>query len=245
MPRFFMAGTNIGAKAAVIGGSDADHIKVLRLKLGDEIIICDGEGNDHRCRIRRFGDGEVEADIVESAPCPAEPSVKCTVLAGLPKGERAELIVQKCTELGASEIVFFQCRRCVARPDEKSMAKKLVRFQRIAEEAAKQSGRGVIPTVSAVDDLAGALDIAVKTELPLFMYETGDARRPMREVIGGAGSISTAAIMTGPEGGFEPFEAELAERAGMRLCAMGPRILRCETAPAAALTALMYATDNM
>lgn len=244
MPRFFMAGTNIGSSAAVIGGSDAEHIKVLRLKLGDEIVICDGEGNDHRCRIRRFGDGEVETDILESRPCPAEPSVKCTILAGLPKGERADLIVQKCTELGASEIVFFQCRRCVARPDEKSMAKKLVRFQRIAEEAAKQSGRGIIPKVSAVGDFAGALDIALKTDLPLFMYETGDNRKTMREVMEGV-SPATAAIITGPEGGFEPFEAELAEKVGILPCAMGPRILRCETAPAAALTALMYATGNM
>ena len=244
MPRFFMAASNIGRGTAVITDADADHIRVLRMKLGDELIVCDGEGNDHRCRISRFSDGEVTADVLSSAPCPAEPSVRCTVLAGLPKGERADYIVQKCTECGASEIVFFLSKRCVARPDEKSLSKKLQRFQRIAEEAAKQSGRGIIPQVSAVGDFAGALDIAVKTELPLFLYETGE-RVTLKSAIESSPGIKSAAIITGPEGGFERFEAELAAAVGIRLCAMGPRILRCETAPVAALTALMYATGNM
>lgn len=244
MPRFFMAASNIGLGTAVITGADADHIKVLRLKLGDELIVCDGEGNDHRCRISRFSDGEVTADILSSSPCPAEPDVRCTVLAGLPKGERADYIVQKCTECGASEIVFFISKRCVARPDEKSLQKKLQRFQRIAEEAAKQSGRGIIPRVSAVGDFAGALDLAMKTELPLFLYETGE-RVTLKSAIESAPGVKTAAIITGPEGGFERFEAELAAAVGIRLCSMGPRILRCETAPVAALTALMYATGNM
>ena len=124
------------------------------------------------------------------------------------------------------------------------MEKKLARWQRIAEEAAKQSGRGVIPTVSAVDDFAGALDIAIKTELPLFLYETGE-RVELKDAIEAAGKVSSAAILTGPEGGFEPFEAELARKLGFRICSMGPRILRCETAPLAALTALMYATGNL
>lgn len=244
MPRFFMAGTNIARGAAVIKGSDADHIKVLRMKLGDELIVCDGKGTDHKCRIRRFGDGEVEAEVFESSPCPAEPDVRCTVLCGLPKGERADYIVQKCTESGASEIVFFLCRRCVARPDGKNLQKKVVRFQRIAEEAAKQSGRGIIPQVSAVETFAEALNIAVKTDLPLFLYETGE-RTELKTAIEQAGKIAAAAVMTGPEGGFEKFEADLAAAAGMKVCSMGARILRCETAPVAALTALMYATGNM
>ncbi len=244
MPRFFMAGSNIGKGVAVISGSDAAHIKVLRMKLGDRLVICDGEGNDHQCRITRFGDGEVEAEIFESGVSPAEADVRCTVLAGMPKGERADYIVQKCTELGAAEIVFFMCKRCVAKPDAKSADKKVQRFRRIAEEAAKQSGRGIIPKVSFVDNYTEALNIAIKTELPLFMYETGE-RVPLKEAIESVGKISTAAIICGPEGGFEKYEADMAAALGIKLCAMGPRILRCETAPTAALTALMYATDNM
>lgn len=244
MPRFFMAGSNIGKGVAVISGSDAEHIKVLRMKLGDELVICDGEGNDHRCRITRFSDGQVETEVLQSEKSPAEPDVKCTVLCGLPKGDRADYIVQKCTESGATEIVFFLCKRCVARPDGKSMEKKIVRFQRIAEEAAKQSGRGIIPKVSAVGSFAEALDIAVKTDLPLFMYETGE-RVGLKDAIESAGKIESAAIITGPEGGFEKFEADLARAAGLKICAMGPRILRCETAPVTALTALMYSSGNM
>jgi len=245
MPRFFMAGSNIAGGMAYISGADADHIKVLRLKAGDKIVICDGNKTDHYCRIRSIAPGAVEAEVIESVICPAEPSVRCTILAGIPKqGERSDYIVQKCTESGASEIVFFMCHRCVARPNEQGMEKKVQRWQRIAEEAAKQSGRGIIPKVSAVGSFAEALDIAVKTDLPLFMYETGD-RVELREAIEAAGNISSAAIITGPEGGFEPYEADLASKIGIKLCAMGPRILRCETAPVTALTALMYATGNL
>ncbi|MGN1002034.1 MAG: RsmE family RNA methyltransferase [Oscillospiraceae bacterium] len=245
MPRFFMSGANVAGGVALITGSDAEHIKVLRLKVGDKIVICDGDKTDHHCTITSLSPDQVEAEVFESVPCPAEPDVRCTILAGLPKqGERSDYIVQKCTESGASEIVFFVSRRCVARPDEKGLEKKVQRWQRIAEEAAKQSGRGIIPQVRAVGSFAEALDIAVKTDLPLFMYETGQ-RVELREAIESAGKIASAAIITGPEGGFEPFEADLAAAVGIQLCAMGPRILRCETAPVAALTALMYATGNL
>jgi 16S rRNA (uracil1498-N3)-methyltransferase len=245
MARFFLAGSNIAGGTVLITGADAEHAKVLRLKIGDSIIVCDGEKTDHRCTVTRITPEEVEAEVVESVPCPAEPDVRVTELAGLPKqGERSDFVVQKCTEGGASESVFFISQRCVAKPDQKGMEKKLQRWQRIAEEAAKQSGRGVIPKVSAVPDFAGALNVANKTELPLFLYETGE-RVELRAAIEQAGKVSSAAILTGPEGGFEPFEAELARTLGFRICSMGPRILRCETAPLAALTALMYATGNL
>ena len=116
--------------------------------------------------------------------------------------------------------------------------KKIARWQRIAEEAAKQSGRGVIPTVGFLPDLAEAFNKANATALPLFMYETGE-RETLREAVESAGNIASA------EGGFEPFEAELARIMKLHICSMGPRIFRCETAPVAALSALMYATGNM
>ncbi len=245
MPRFFMAGSNIAGGTVLLTGADAEHAKVLRLRVGDRIVVCDGAQTDHHCSIRRITPEAVEADVVESVLCPAEPNVRVTILAGLPKQqERSDFVVQKCTESGAGEIVFFLSHRCVAKPDAKGLEKKLQRWQRIAAEAAKQSGRGVIPTVSAVPDFAGALNIAIKTELPLFLYETGE-RVELRAAIEAAGKVRSAAILTGPEGGFEPFEAELARTLGFRICSMGPRILRCETAPLAALTALMYATGNL
>ena len=244
MPRFFAAGGTVAGGVAFITGEDAQHARVLRLRVGDRLVVCDGAGQDHHCRVTKMGEDTLEAEVLETEVSPAEPGVRVTVLCGFPKGERADYIVQKCTELGMAELVFFFCERCVARPDRASMGRKLARFQRIAEEAAKQSGRGVIPIVRAAEDFGAALDIAVKTQLPLFFYETG-ARLPLRRALEEADSPRTVALLTGPEGGFAEHEAKLAELAGMRLCSLGPRILRCETAPVAALTALMFATGNM
>ncbi|MBQ7144740.1 MAG: 16S rRNA (uracil(1498)-N(3))-methyltransferase [Oscillospiraceae bacterium] len=246
MPRFFMAGANVAGGTLILAGEDANHAKVLRLRVGDRIVICDGAQTDHHCTVKRITPDEVEAEVVESVRCPAEPNVRAVILAGLPKqGERADFIVQKCTEGGAGEIVFFRSHRCESSLCGGAMEKKLLRWQRIAEEAAKQSGRGIIPTVSALDTFPEALDKAVKCELPLFLYETGE-RVELRQAIENAGpGVRSAAILTGPEGGFEPYEAELARTLGFPICSMGPRIFRCETAPLAALTALMYATGNL
>ena len=242
MAKFFMAATNLAGGRAVIRGRDADHIRVLRMRPGEEVVISDGEGTDYIGRIVRVGEQESEVEILESRPCAAEPSVRTIVLAGLPKGERADFLVQKCTELGAADVYFFSCTRCVAKAN--NMDKKLERWRRIALEAAMQSGRGAIPKVYYLEDFGQVLDKAVKCDIGLFLYETGDCVT-MKEAIERKPEAKTAALITGPEGGFEPFEAELARQVGLDVCAMGPRILRCETAPMAALTALMYATGNL
>ena len=244
MPRFFIAGLNLTGSSVSITGADAEHIRVLRMRVGEHLIICDSSGIDHHCRLTKIGDGVVEAEVDRTVDCSAEPSVSVTVLAGIPKGDRADYIVQKCTEAGAAKIVFFISERCIARPDGKSAEKKRLRLQRIAEEAAKQSGRGIIPEVLVISSLAEALDMAVKTDLPLMMYETGD-RISLKDAIECGGDFKTAAIITGPEGGFEKYEVDLAAAVGIRACSMGPRIFRCETAPVCALTAIMYATNNL
>lgn len=244
MPRFFMAGTNIASGVALITGQDADHVRVLRMKLGENLVLCDGKGTDYNCVLSRLGDNVVEARIVETVPSPGEPDVKCTVFAGFSKGDRSDYTVQKSVESGAAEIVFFPSVRCVSKPDGRTLDKKIARWQRIAEESAKQSGRGIVPLISAAADYADALNRAIKTELPLYLYETGE-RIPLKQAIEAAGNFKTAAIMTGPEGGFEQFEVDLARHAGMTVCSMGPRILRCETAPVTALTSIMYATGNL
>ncbi len=242
MARFFMAGSNIKGGVAVIRGRDAEHVRVLRLRPGEDVIICDGEGTDYKCRLISAEKDQAEAEVLEVVRCPAEPSVQVTVLCGLPKGDRVDYIIQKSVEAGASEVRFFSCDRCVARPDNPE--KKQERWQRIAEEAAKQSGRGIIPQVGWAGELAQALDIAVKKDLGLFMYETGE-RESLDKVLEKNRDIRTAAIITGPEGGFAEFEAKLAGICGLHLCSMGQRILRCETAPVVALTAVMYATGNL
>lgn len=200
-------------------------------------------GRDYKCRLVQTLEHEAEAEVIEVVPCKAEPTVRTTVFAGLPKGERSDFLVQKCTEAGAAEIVFFSCTRCVAKAV--NMEKKLERWQRIAEEAAKQSGRGIIPQVRYEADFVAVLNGALHTDLPLFMYETGE-RETIRDAIEHtAQPIASAAIITGPEGGFAEFEADMARKLGMHICSMGERILRCETAPVVALTALMYGTGNL
>ena len=242
MARFFMAGTNLSGGTAIITGRDAEHMHVLRLRPGEDVTICDTQGTDYKCRLVRADKEEAELEVVEVVPCTAEPSVRVTVLCGLPKGDKTDYIIQKSVEAGASRILFFQSERCVARPDRPE--KKIDRWQRIAEEAAKQSGRGIIPEVGWAGNFADALNEAVHTELPLFMYETGE-REKLNEVLDQNRDVKTAAIITGPEGGFAEFEAKLAKIAGLHLCSMGERILRCETAPVVALSAVMYATGNL
>ena len=242
MARFFMAGTNIAGGTAIIRGRDAEHVKVLRLRPGEDVVICDGQGTDYKCRLVAADREQAEVEVLEVVRCPAEPSVKVSVLCGLPKGDKTEYIIQKCVEAGAHEILFFQSQRCIARPD--APEKKLERWQRISEEAAKQSGRGIIPRVDWIGEFAEALNVAVQKDLGLFLYETGE-REPLNAVLESRKQIETLALITGPEGGFAPFEADLARITGLHLCSMGERILRCETAPVVALTAAMYATGNL
>lgn len=242
MARFFMAGTNIAGGMAYIRGRDAEHIKVLRLRPGEDLVICDGQGKDYKCRLISSDKEEAQAEVIEVVPCKGEPSVRVKVLCGLPKGDKTEYIIQKSVEAGAEEILFFQSDRCVARPE--APEKKLERWQRIAEEAAKQSGRGIIPRVDWLGEYANALNAAVQTELPLLMYETGE-REGLDRVLRENPGVSSAAILTGPEGGFAEFEVKLARIAGLHICSLGERILRCETAPVVALSAVMFATGNL
>ena len=242
MPRFFALGTNLLGGRAIIRGRDAEHIKVLRLRPGEEMTICDGKGTDYRCRLVRSDKDEAEAEIIEVVQCAAEPTVSVRVLCGLPKGDKTDYIIQKCVEAGAHEICFFRSERVVQRTE--GVTKKIERWNRISEEAAKQSGRGIIPEVRWLDTYVEALDAANHQQKTININETGE-REGLRAALAGAEKLGSAAIITGPEGGFEPYEADMARKVGMHICAMGARILRCETAPVVALTALMYESGNL
>lgn len=243
MARFFVAASNIAGGVAYIGGKDYEHIKVLRIRNGEMFTICDGEGTDYECRLADVQGSAAVAEVISSAPSRAEPSVYCTVYAAWPKGDKAETIVQKSVEVGASEIVFFPSARCVSKVDTAGAVKKLARLCRIAEEAAKQSGRGIIPTVSAAESFDAAVKRAAGADLPLFLYEM-ERGKGIKSAVHAVPGAKTAAVVTGPEGGFEPEEVEAAVAAGLVSVGLGPRILRCETAPVCALAALMALTDN-
>ena len=245
MTRFFVGSSNICAGKVILGREDSEHVKVLRMKTGERFIACDGAGRDYLCCLGEVT-GEAWGEILDSYDCPAEPSVYCSVFAAYPKGDRSDYIVQKCTELGVSEIVFFNSACSVSRPDGKSVGKKILRWQRIAHEAAKQSGRGRVPVVSAVSGFDDAVAGVLESGLSMMMYELGsEGRLALRTVLETAGSFESVGIITGPEGGFTVEEADSAQSAGVSLCSMGPRILRCETAPVTAVTAVMLLSGNL
>jgi len=243
MPRFFVDAHSIQGQFAVLEGEAAAHAKVLRLSCGDCVTLCTGDGTDHLCTVSDLSPGRVSLVIRQQEPSSAEPQLQCTLFVAFPKADKLEHVIQKATELGAGEVVVFPARRCVSRPDSKSLPKKLERWQKIAAAAAEQSGRGRIPAVRAADSFSQALREAAAAELSVFLYEN-ESRRSLRQAVGD-GSFRTAALMTGPEGGFDPEEVAAAEAAGLLSCTLGPRILRCETAPLCALSALMFACGEL
>ncbi len=242
MPRFFVPKQEIGSSFLVLTGENAAHAKVLRLKNGDDVTICDGEGTDYICTVSDVANGQISLVVHSADPSQSEPKVACSVYMAFAKADKFEHVIQKATELGAAELVCFPSVRCVSRPDEKSLVKKLDRWQKIAASAAEQSRRGRIPQVIALPSYSSALKRATEADLAVCFYEN-EEQLTFRAAIEAA-PFRTASILTGPEGGFESEEVRQAAEAGLKICTLGSRILRCETAPLCALSALMYATGE-
>lgn len=238
MPRFFMEPPI--HDPVVITGEDARHISLsLRMKVGEALTICDGEGYDYDCEIEEIDPTQVIARIKEKVTSRSEPSVFVTLYQGVPKSDKFETVVQKAVELGVGAIVPVMMSRCVSRPDAKSMEKKIQRWQKIAESAAKQSGRGIVPQVLPCISYEKALKEAKGSKI--LFYECGG--KPLTETVSPADR--EISIFIGPEGGISGQEYELAVAVGAKVSTLGPRILRTETAPLAALTAMMLLTGNM
>lgn len=231
----------IGEGRAVLEGPDARHLRrVLRAKPGDALLLCDGQGFDYRVVIEEIDENKIECKIIEKNSSLGEADIRVEVYIGFAKGERMDYAVQKSVELGAASIRPFFSENTIVKPKKNS--DKLTRFTRIAQEAAKQCGRGILPEVKEPADFSGMLERALQNELVLFMYEEGGAS--LRQMMAGK-KFKTIGIVTGPEGGFSEKETRLAEERGCTLIGLGPRILRCETAPAAVLAALMTLTGNL
>ena len=243
MPRFFVPEAAPGAKFLVLTGENAAHAKVLRLRPGERVTVCDAKGTDFLCTVSDVSPQRISLVVQREAPSSAEPDVFCSVYMALAKAEKLEHVIQKATELGACEIVAFPSSRCVAKLEEKTLAKKLERWQKIAASAAEQSGRGRIPQVRAAGSFREAVEQAARCDLALFPYEN-EQTLCLRACLSGGGYRSVS-IMTGPEGGFSEEEAALAGRNNLKICSLGPRILRCETAPLCALTAVLYASGAL
>ena len=238
MTRFFVAPEELTPEFLVLTGENAQHAKVLRLKNGEEVLVCDGQGRECICTISDVSPGQVSLVVKHRQESESEARVRASIYMAYSKGDKLEHVIQKATELGAYEIVAFPSARCVSRPDEKSLKKKLERWQKIAASAAEQSGRGRIPEVITAGSYQEALTRAVQADKAILFYENERAttlRMALEE-----GVFKTISLLTGPEGGLEEKEVAQAQEAGLQVCTLGRRILRCETAPLCALSAVMY-----
>ena len=243
MSKFFVSKNQIGEKTATVTGSDVSHIaRVLRLGVGDDLLLCDGEGYDYEVKIIACSKEKIEAEILKSYPCQNEPETKVTLFQGLPKQGKMEWIIEKCTEMGISTIVPVQMTRSVVKLSPEQADKKLERWQKTAQEAAKQCGRGIVPKVM----MPVSIPELKQEDLPeflLFPYEAEKAR-PVKDALQSA-KVKTAGIFIGPEGGFTPEEAEILEKLGAHTVSLGPRILRTETAGLVSLATLLYEWNEM
>lgn len=240
MPRFFIEKALEGN--GILDGENGRHaVKSLRIRVGEKLTLCDGMGFDYDCRVTAITGDSLELLVEEKRANRTEPDISVRLYQGLPKSDKMELIVQKAVELGCCSIVPVETEFCISKLRGRAeKEKKTERWQKIALEAAKQSGRGIIPAVEEPIPFAEALKSVSGTGI--LLYEGGG--EPLRRILKGGG-MREISIFVGPEGGFSPAEAEAAKAHGVSVATLGPRILRTETAPLAAISAIMYETGNM
>ena len=242
MKRFFVEPEQLQPEFLVLTGENAQHAKVLRLKNGEEVLVCDGQGRECLCTVSDVSPGQISLVVKKRQQSETEAAVQVSVYMAFPKADKLEHVIQKATELGAYEIVAFPSARCISKPDDKSLKKKLERWQKIASSAAEQSGRGRIPQVLTVASYGEALKRASQADKAILFYE--NERATTLRMALETGEYKTVSLLTGPEGGLEQKEVSQAQEAGLQVCTLGKRILRCETAPLCALSAVMYASGE-
>lgn len=240
MPKFFVPEKSITGTSVSISGDDAFHIaRSLRMAVGDIIEVSDGNSHEYLCRLEKIRDDECIAAIIEAKIGVAEPPLDITLFMAMPKGDKLEYVVQKAVELGALCIIPFESERCIKRPSPDKIEKMTARLGRIAHEAAKQCGRSRLPKVLPMIKFEDMLSLISTFDLPIFCYE-GKGATPLRSVLEASGMPKTVCAIVGSEGGFSKREAESIVSAGGICVGLGPRILRCETAPDYVLSALSY-----
>ena len=250
MPRFFIRRSQIDNDTVLLCGDDAHHIaRSLRMAVGDRITVCDMQGNEYDCAIAEFDDDKEVRAKIEGVKAPEnEPPVRIRLFQALPKGDKLDTVIQKAVECGASEIIPFESERCVVRMKPEAEQRKTERRKRIAEEAAKQCGRSLLPEVRETVDFSRMLDMIKNDGLCLFCYE-GDGTEPLgkvllresKKLVGEEGN--SISVIIGSEGGFSLSEAGRIKEAGAIAVGLGKRILRTETASGFILACLVYACE--
>ena len=247
MPKFFVNEKQIEDDKFFIVGEDVNHIKnVLRMKVGDTFFACDDENSkNYLAEISNFEKDRINCKIIERMKDTAESNIKVHIFQGLPKSDKMELIIQKSVELGAFKITPTEMKRCVVKLDVKDKAKKVYRWQKIAEVAAKQSGRDIIPEVCSVKSLKDVLEELKKFDLVLLCYEN-EKEIFLKDILNEAkrqidyNKDYNVAVIIGPEGGIDVSEVEMLEDSKTRVISLGNRILRTETVALSVLSIIMY-----
>ena len=246
MDRFFTPKKNINLEqnTCIIEGEDVKHIsRVLRCKENDKLEVCDMDNNEYICKIKEINKDNILLDIIETVNVKRESNLKVKLYQGMPKGTKMELILQKLTEIGVDEIVLVQTKRSVTKIDNKKEDKKIERWERIIYEAAKQSKRGKIPTLTGVLTFNEALEDMKNNDLNLCPYEN-ERTVVIKEAIKGK-QINNIGIFVGPEGGFEEEEIEKIQNINGQVVSLGPRILRTETASVVASSIVLYELSDL
>lgn len=246
MHQFFIEASQIHDKTVIIEGNDVNHIKnVLRMKAGEEISVSNGEdGREYRCGIVRIEEDRVVCELRFVKEDGVELPSRVYLFQGLPKADKMELIIQKAVELGVYEVIPVETGRSVVKLDAKKAAQKTARWQAIAEAAAKQSRRRIIPQVSAPVSFAQALARAAEMDIKLIPYELAEGMACTKQIFSNLGEGKDIAVFIGPEGGFEEKEIAGAKECGIQPITLGKRILRTETAGFTVMAWIMYQLEK-
>lgn len=245
MYHFFVGPEAVSVNTISISGGDYNHIKnVIRLDKNEEISIYDGEYHEYICKLNRYEKDEAVFDILYIKESESELESKLYLFQGLPKSDKLEMIIQKAVELGAYKVIPVKMHRSIVKYDNKKAKSKQERWQAIAESAAKQSGRTIIPEVNEIMDYKAALEYAKELDMVLVPYEHEEGITHTREIISKIESGMSVGIFIGPEGGFEDYEIQDAKDNGFEPVSLGRRILRTETAGLCALSVLMFALEK-
>lgn len=251
MQRYFIAPSQFGEQTVHITGDDAHHImKVMRSRVGDKVIVSDGAEREALVEITELGPADVEAKVVELYNETREPWMQVTVAQSLPKGDKMEIVIQKCTEIGAIRFIPYISERTIVQYDAKKEAKRVERWGKIVKEAAEQAHRSRVPVVETTSTWKQLLVRFEQFDLVLFCYEKEEGLQ-LRSVVqpfvtqNNADKPAQVLLLVGPEGGFTVHEMETAEAAGAKSVGLGKRILRTETAAMVGLTCLFYESGEM
>lgn len=243
MPRFFLLSEKPQNGSFEISGDDAKHISFsLRMRCGEHLTVCDGEGMDYDCEITSMDGKTVQLTVVSSHPTETESPVKTRLYQSVPKGDKFDYIVQKAVELGVSEIVPVYSSRCIVKPDAKSEEKRIARLGKIAEEAAKQCGRGIVPQILPHMRYADAVRSCGENAFVCYEDEKAYSMKAYLYEFSEKGG-KTLSFFVGPEGGYTPEEISLASQNGIASVKLGARILRSETASGFVLSSITYAFE--